>query len=206
MTSPIQFALDLYMDGTEGDTESDGLSAFSFTIYDIDFGEREIERPLSPTPSSAFSRSSFATQGQELELDDATFELDYQFRLPLSIPGTPLDLETDIVMGLEKSREEEDEDIEISQSDVEQTQDIPPTANSDSSHDSVPQDLVNRLYMPTISSFSFSPPPSPVPCREQENVAPKFFQRKAGPYIQMELIDPRFHSRRPRTQAQEHLR
>jgi len=78
------------MDGTEGDAESDGLSAFSFSIYDIDFGEREIERPLSPTPSSAFSRSSFATQGQGLELDDATFELDYRFGLPPSIAGTRL--------------------------------------------------------------------------------------------------------------------
>ena len=71
------------MDGTEGDAGSDGSSAFSFSIYDIDFGKRETER------------SSFATEGQELELDDATFELDYQFRLPLSILGTPLDLETD---------------------------------------------------------------------------------------------------------------
>ena len=101
------------MDDTEGDAESDGLSAFSFSIYDIDFGEREIERPLSPTPSGAFSRSSFATQGQGLELDDATFELDYRFRLPPSIPGTPLNLETDIVMGLEKLRGEGNLDIEI---------------------------------------------------------------------------------------------
>jgi len=142
------------MDGTEGDAESDGLSAFSFSINDIDFGEREIERPLSPTPSGAFSRYSFATQGQGLELDDATFELDYRFRLPPPIPGTPPNLETDIVMGLEKSREEEDGDIEISQSIVNQTQHIPPTANSDSSHDSMPQDLVNHLYTPTISSHS----------------------------------------------------
>jgi len=57
-------------------------------------------------------------------------------------------------MGLEKLREEEDGDIEVSQSIVKQTQDIPPTANSDSSHDSMPQDLVNHLYTPTISSHS----------------------------------------------------
>jgi len=154
--------LDLYMDGTEGDAESDGPSAFSFSIYDIDFGERDIER------------SSFATEGQELELDHAAFELDYQFRFAAIHLGTPLDLETDIAMGLEKLGEE-DEDIEISQSAVEQTQDIP---NSDSSHDSMPQDLVNRLYTPTISSFSFSPSPSPVPCGEQENVPPSSFNEE----------------------------
>ena len=53
---------DPYMDDTVGDAESDGSSAFSFTIYDIDFGEREIERPLPPTCSSAFSLSSFRTE------------------------------------------------------------------------------------------------------------------------------------------------
>lgn len=95
-------------------------------MYHINFGEREFERLLW-----AASRSLF---GQELELDDATFELDYQLRLPLSLPGTPLELETDIVMGLEKLRGEGNLDIEISP--VEQIQDVPLT------HDLMPLSIV----------------------------------------------------------------
>ena len=111
-------------------------------MYHINFGEREFERLLW-----AASRS-FKLFGQELELDDATFELDYQLRLPLSLPGTPLELETDIVMGLEKLRGEGNLDIEISP--VEQIQDVPLT------HDFMPQNLANRPYTPTTSS-SFNP-------------------------------------------------
>jgi hypothetical protein len=95
----------------------------------------------------AASRSLF---GQELELDDATFELDYQLRLPLSLPGMPLELETDIVMGLEKLRLGGEGDLDIEISPVEQIQDVPLT------RDLMPQNLVNRLYTPTISS-SFNP-------------------------------------------------
>jgi len=167
------------MDDTEGDAESDGLSAFSFSIYDIDFGEREIERPLSPTPSGAFSRSSFATQGQELELDDATFELDYQFRLPPSIPGTPLDLETWVWRNRERKK------MRISRF-------LSPLSSKLKTSHQPRIPTVLMIQCPRTSSIISIRPPSllililtsssfaSTMSRARER-SPKFFQRRAGP-------------------------
>ncbi|TFK39307.1 hypothetical protein BDQ12DRAFT_735071 [Crucibulum laeve] len=76
---------------------ADDESAFSFSMY---------ADPESPT--SAYSQQSFSSGGQEIEfpVDDLKFEMDmdYQLMLPLSLPGSPIDLEADIAHGLEELR------------------------------------------------------------------------------------------------------
>lgn len=109
-TLPADCVVDLFADGDDRDADSDSSSLFSFTMYDIDLGDRRLVDYTSPnsqsTPQSPVkSRISFDLElGQEIEvdLDDARFELDYQLPLPFSIPATPLDLEFDITKSFER--------------------------------------------------------------------------------------------------------
>ncbi|KAJ3493427.1 hypothetical protein NLJ89_g11023 [Agrocybe chaxingu] len=103
---PADCVIDLYLD--EDEVSNDSSSAFSFTMYEIDLGERELGRD---SPASAYSQPSFEEQGQEVSMDNVKFELDYPSMLPLSLPGTPLDLEADIARGLERLHNAEDEAI-----------------------------------------------------------------------------------------------
>jgi len=91
---PADCVFDLYMDSEDGNAESDGSSDFSFTMYEIDFGER--------VPAVVASSASVYSQPS---LDDVKFELDYRLMLPISIPGPPIDLEADTTMDFEKLRE-----------------------------------------------------------------------------------------------------
>ena len=162
---------DLYMD--EGDTASDSSSAFSLSMYEIDFAERQdvvspytSDLPSSTCPQSPCSISSkysIDSEGVEVGLDDACFELDVQLRLPLSIPTTPLDLEADISTTFEKLREQKsvqkEQELEATSVaseetavSVQTTPQSPPSMSSVQGQDS--------LYTPTISTFSFCSSPS----------------------------------------------
>jgi len=139
---PADCVFDLYMDGSEeGDAESDGSSDFSFSMYEIDLGER---RRVAASPASVYSQPS---------LDEVKFELDYQLMLPLSIPGTPIDLEADIMMGFEKLREQAAADVSV----VEGKKEEQPAPSKEAPPSSI------------SSSFSFSPSPSldAAPCEER---------------------------------------
>ena len=156
---PDDCVFDLYMDSEDGSVGSDTSSAFSFTMYEVNF---EDSQQAQPSPVSAYSQPSFDEQNFPVELD-------YQLMLPLSLPNTPIDLEADIAQGLQRLRsreeqaifeeaefvieEEVEEPVQEEQTPVEEP--IAP-ASSESSHESV-----NDLFSPTCSSFSFSPSPSP---------------------------------------------
>ncbi|TFK20384.1 hypothetical protein FA15DRAFT_625481 [Coprinopsis marcescibilis] len=88
---PADFAFD-------DDTNSD----FSFALYEVDI-DGPLPRIATPV-SSAYSQSSFALSESDFgsPLDQAEFDLDceYPMMLPLSLPGTPVDLEADIVQEL----------------------------------------------------------------------------------------------------------
>lgn len=157
---PADCVFDVYLDGEEGDAESDGSSAFSFTMYEIDFGERVPGHSgLPESPGSVYSQPSLERQ-QELPLEDIKFELDYQLMLPLSIPGTPIDLEADIAMGFEKLREQDP--ISDQQPVVEGKVSPSTPAASDCPKEVPSPELSHQSHMSSISSFSFSPSPSPV--------------------------------------------
>ncbi|KAF8156629.1 hypothetical protein B0H34DRAFT_469016 [Crassisporium funariophilum] len=76
--------------------EDESSSTFSFSIYEVDLGDGP------ESPGSAYSQPSF-----EDPVDGVTFDLDYSMMLPLSLPGTPIDLEADIAQGLEQLRSSE---------------------------------------------------------------------------------------------------
>ncbi|KAF5338085.1 hypothetical protein D9611_014194 [Ephemerocybe angulata] len=80
------------------DAEDDDESLFSFGVY---AGERSPYPPYSPCSSSSSEHEEASP------LDDAEFDLDsanYPLMLPLSLPGTPIDLEADFAHGLEELR------------------------------------------------------------------------------------------------------
>ncbi|KAF4616364.1 hypothetical protein D9613_008845 [Agrocybe pediades] len=88
----------------EVDIDDDDESAFSFSMYAIDLDHGLEVEPESP--GSGNSQPSFEVDGQEQEV---TFDMDYTLMPPLSLPSSPIDLEADIAMGLEKLRNEEEE-------------------------------------------------------------------------------------------------
>ncbi|PPQ72998.1 hypothetical protein CVT24_001432 [Panaeolus cyanescens] len=82
------------------DIEDDSASsAFSFSMYEIDFGDNDCEDTRSV---SAYSQPSQVED--DFPVDDIRFDIDMPLMLPLSLPNTPLDLEHDIAMGLEQLR------------------------------------------------------------------------------------------------------
>ena len=143
------------------DHRDDASSEFSFSMYDIDLGEREGKTFQSPI--SSYSQSSFNDDEEGLSTQEITFDLDYSVMLPLSLPASLFDLEAEFMMGLEKLRTE---DAEVEQPPsaldgpkeeapeqitLEQIAEVPQPA----SH---PQELVvDDIFSPISSAFSFSP-------------------------------------------------
>jgi hypothetical protein len=132
-------------------------------MYDIELGEREGETFQSPI--SSYSQSSFNDE-EGLSAQDITFDLDYSMMLPLSLPASPFDLEADFAMGLEKLRTEDVEVEQPSSALDEPKQEAPeqiapeqiPAVPQPASH---PQELVvEDIFSPVSSTFSFSPAPS----------------------------------------------
>ncbi|KAF8886817.1 hypothetical protein BD779DRAFT_1673110 [Infundibulicybe gibba] len=80
--------------------DDDESSCFSLSLYQ--------DEPEVPSPGSVYSQPSFNARPEDLEFpaDDFEFDLDIDvpMRLPLSLPGTPIDLEADIASGLEELR------------------------------------------------------------------------------------------------------
>ena len=143
------------------DHGDDASSEFSFSMYDIDLGEREGETFQSPI--SSYSQSSFNDDDESLSAQEITFDLDYSMMLPLSLPASPFDLEADFVMGLEKLRTE-DVEVEVEQpssaldAPKEEAPEQIPEVPQPASH---PQELlVDDIFSPVSSAFSFSPAPS----------------------------------------------
>ncbi|KAJ2913810.1 hypothetical protein MD484_g6614, partial [Candolleomyces efflorescens] len=79
----------------EFDNEDD-TSSFSFTLY-----QREEE---DASVKSLYSQPSFVTSASPLDEVEFDLDMEYPMMLPLSIPGTPVDLESDIASGLEELR------------------------------------------------------------------------------------------------------
>ncbi|KIM36700.1 hypothetical protein M413DRAFT_287357 [Hebeloma cylindrosporum] len=140
------------------DHADDASSEFSFSMYDIDLGEREGE--MFQSPVSSYSQSSFDEE-EGLSAQEITFDMDYPMMLPLSLPASPFDLEADFAMSLEKLRTE-DVEVELPISAVtnpeqeisEQIPEVPQPAPQ-------PQELVvDDIFSPVSSAFSFSPAPS----------------------------------------------
>jgi len=84
------------------DHADDASSELSFSMYEIDWDEREGEAFQSPV--SSYSQASFDDEEEQgLSVQETTFDLDYSMMLPLSLPASPFDLEA---MSLEKLRTE----------------------------------------------------------------------------------------------------
>jgi len=60
-------------------------------------GDKLLDGPDSPP-------SSYSQSSSDDPIEGVTFDLDYTMMLPLSLPGTPFDLEADIAEGLEQLR------------------------------------------------------------------------------------------------------
>ncbi|PPQ67327.1 hypothetical protein CVT26_007248 [Gymnopilus dilepis] len=139
------------------DDADDDSSAFSFSMYEIDL-DHCLEEDGRDSPASAYSQPSFDDfSGQEV-----TFDLDYTLQLPLSLPTTPLDLEADFNMGLERLRTVEEEPVAQPLEQVQEQQEEP---EQEVQHPVQPQELPDDVFSAksTSSSFSFSPSPSPSP-------------------------------------------
>ncbi|KAJ3562410.1 hypothetical protein NP233_g9592 [Leucocoprinus birnbaumii] len=84
----------------------DACSAFSVSLYTDDVED------FLPSPLSMYSQESASTgfrgnfeggKPEEVEFpEDFEVQVDHPLMLPLSLPGTPIDLETDIANGLEE--------------------------------------------------------------------------------------------------------
>ncbi|KAF8970343.1 hypothetical protein BDZ97DRAFT_1753952 [Flammula alnicola] len=152
----------------------DSSSAFSFSMYEIDLGDGDFERSRSESPRSAYSQPSFRISDDDNDDDDeeeffersVTFDLDCSMMLPLSLPATPIDLEADIALGLEKLRsedsedsgaEEKEEEVEEKKEQVQQVVQQPPRPQQPTQL----QEVVNDVFSPLSPSFSSSPSPSP---------------------------------------------
>ncbi|KAF9552367.1 hypothetical protein CPC08DRAFT_822895 [Agrocybe pediades] len=142
----------------EVDIDDDDESAFSFSMYAIDLDRGLEVEPESP--GSVYSQPSFEVDDQEQEV---TFDMDYTLMLPLSLPSSPIDLEADIAMGLEKLRNEEEESgLETAQFILEEEK--KPVAKPIPAKKSAPAPLAfDDVFSPSASAFSFSPPPSAAP-------------------------------------------
>jgi len=144
------------------DRGDDASSEFSFSMYDIDLGEREGETFQSPV--SSYSQSSF-NDDEGLSAQEITFDLDYSMMLPLSLPASPFDLEADFAMGLEKLRTE-DTEVEQPSSALDEPKEEVPEQIAPEQIAEVPQsaphpqELVDDIFSPVSSAFSFSPAPS----------------------------------------------
>jgi len=123
-------------------------------MYDIDLGERDGEK--FQNPDSAYSQPSFEDDEEVLSAQDIIFDLDCPMMLPLSLPASPFDLEADFAMSLQRLRTE---DTEVQQSPaallkpkVQALEQIPEVQ---------PEELmVDDVFSPVSSAFSFSPAPS----------------------------------------------
>ncbi|KAF9527637.1 hypothetical protein CPB83DRAFT_855763 [Crepidotus variabilis] len=180
---PADCEFEVSMDDDE-DAESEVSSAFSFSMYEVDFGERPApaavptnERlcaiPESPASESVYSQPSFLVEEEQDEEEEAFpedihFELDYQLKLPLSIPGTPIDLETEVAVGLERLREREQEvifeeaEFIVENGDDEVLEPALPTAASKDINTQFAR-RQEDYYTPSESGWSFSSSPSPSP-------------------------------------------
>lgn len=126
-------------------------------MYDIDLDYGVEVTPESPGSSesepSVYSQPSFEEGQEDAGGQEITFDLDYSLMLPLSLPTTPMDLEADIALGLEKLRTVQEET----------SFDIPDLALEEQQPSPQPQpqqEVVDDVFSPVSSSFSFSPPPS----------------------------------------------
>ncbi|RXW19466.1 hypothetical protein EST38_g6392 [Candolleomyces aberdarensis] len=105
----------------------DDASSFSFALYQYEEEDASLK--------SLYSQPSFVTSPSPLDEVEFDLDMEYPMMLPVSIPGTPVDLESDFATGLEELR---------SRSAVSCPSPLP----------SVPED---PQEIASISEFSFSP-------------------------------------------------
>ncbi|KAJ2936826.1 hypothetical protein H1R20_g237, partial [Candolleomyces eurysporus] len=72
----------------------DDASSFSFALYQYEEEDASLK--------SLYSQPSFVTSPSPLDEVEFDLDMEYPMMLPLSIPGTPVDLESDFATGLEE--------------------------------------------------------------------------------------------------------
>ena len=187
----------------EIDIADDDESAFSFSMYAIDLDYGVVESPKSP--GSVYSQPSFEVDGEGQEL---TFDLDYSLMLPLSLPSSPIDLEADIAIGLEKLRNEEDSGFDNVQFILEEEKEA---SEEQVQEIAQPQpEVVDDIFSPLSSTFSLSPPPSAAASSfssfSYPSSAPSLDARKHNPYNEERVLKSKWSSSTLGSVREEHER